>query len=77
MLLRRRRNRRKETEGRATLMEVAAGVYEDGDTKATLKAKMVEAIQASGEDRPFLAFLMKILDALLPLLLKLLAGAAA
>lgn len=75
---RRRRNkplrRKKETRARAHLYQIAADVYEDGDTEDSLRAKMVERIEEE-EDRPFLRLLMKLLEMLLPLLLKGLAGA--
>lgn len=75
-LLRRRRNRETNTEARATVLGLAAEVYEEGDTPATLKKKMLAEINNSDESRPFLKALIRWVDALLPLLIKLLTGTA-
>jgi hypothetical protein len=56
-------------------MTIAAQVYEEGDTPATLRPKMLQALEESGESRPFLKILMALLEKLLPLLLQMLAGA--
>lgn len=72
--IRARRERRQETDGRRTLFAIAAEVYEDGDTEADLRSKMTQVLEETGESRPFLMFLMKLMEMLLPLLLKGLAG---
>ena len=75
-ILRRRRHRDSKLEARATLMALAAEVYEEGDTPAQLKRKMKAEIQASDEPRPFMRLLLQLLEAFLPFLIKLLSGAA-
>jgi len=74
-LLRRRRERDTKVEGRATLMSLAADVFEEGDTPAQLKRKMKLEIENSDEPRPFKKILLTLLDALLPVLIKFLTGA--
>lgn len=70
MPLRRKKRAKKDVDARRGLFALASEVYEDGDTQDELHAKMKERITEDGGTRPFMAFLMKLLEMLIPLLFK-------
>lgn len=73
----RRRRRQMRVEGRKQLMAIAAEVYEEGDDSVELIEKITERLESDfAEDRPFLAFLLELLETFGPLLIKLLMGFA-
>lgn len=70
----RRERRRARLQGRARLMGIAAQVYEPGDDVEELKLKIAEVLEAEEDDRPWLAFLLELLEILAPILIKVLIG---
>lgn len=66
--------RRRKTHMRAYVTSVAAEVYGEGDTEASLARKVKARIAAENQDRPLLRALAKLIEALIPFLLKLLSG---
>lgn len=69
-----RERRQQRLQARKQLMQVAMDVYEDGDDAQELKLKVEQRIAKTVPDKPWAAFLMKIFEQLLPLLLRLLTG---
>ena len=69
-----RRQRRKErVAARRKLMSLAMELYEDGDDAQELGEKVRESIQASEPEAKW-SFFMKLLEMILPILIKLLMG---
>jgi hypothetical protein len=65
----RKERRRQRVEARKKLFRIGLDVYEDGDTVDDLRDKITERLEGENLDRPFLAFLLKMLELILPLLL--------
>ena len=72
----RKKRRAERTRGRKRLMRIAEEVYEEGDTQEDLREKISAVLEDGdvGGDRPFMDFLMALLEQLLPLLIQMFLG---
>lgn len=70
--IRNRRQKNEQTDGRRHIMALAAEVFEAGDTADSLGKKLKTAISEEPGAKPWKALLLKLAQALLPLLIQML-----
>ena len=70
----RRARRKVKHDGRMRIISIATQVYEPGDDADDLREKITTVLEESESDTPILDKLLQILELIMPLLIRLLAG---